>query len=97
MDTAFRETVEESGIPSSELKIFEDSKMTIEYPVNGVPKTVIYWIAELKNPEYSIKLSNEHQDYKWLEIEEACKYCVFENMQKIMRLSHNFITLNNKQ
>lgn len=39
--------------------------------VKEKPKTVDYWIARLKNPQASIKLSDEHKDYKWVNMETA--------------------------
>ncbi|GLV43433.1 Diadenosine tetraphosphatase [Carabus blaptoides fortunei] len=72
MTTALRETEEEAGLKESDLKIYEDSKKILNYLVKGRPKTVIYWLAELINPNTQVKLSDEHQDMKWLQFKEAC-------------------------
>lgn len=91
MLTALRETQEESGLLKSDLKIFENCKKILNYKVKGTPKIVIYWLAELINPNAKVKLSNEHQDYKWLNINDACKYAKFEDMQGVLIDFDNFI------
>ncbi|KAJ8925297.1 hypothetical protein NQ315_009126 [Exocentrus adspersus] len=84
MVTALRETQEESGY-------LKTAKKTLNYNVNGFPKTVIYWLAELINPNTKIRLSDEHQDYKWLNVDEACKYAEFKEMQEVLVEFNNFI------
>ncbi|KAJ8678803.1 hypothetical protein QAD02_014590 [Eretmocerus hayati] len=71
-ETALRETQEEAGFVKEDLKIFEDLKRELNYPVNGKPKTVIYWLAELINKTKDVRMSDEHKDYKWLPVKEAC-------------------------
>ncbi|EDO31180.1 predicted protein [Nematostella vectensis] len=72
MDTALRETEEEAGYTSSDLDVIP-VKRKLMYNVKGRPKTVIYWLAELKDYNKRVKLSSEHQDFRWLGIEDACK------------------------
>ncbi|KAJ8977489.1 hypothetical protein NQ317_001772 [Molorchus minor] len=55
--------------------------------VKGKPKTVYYWLAELINPNAQVKLSDEHQDYKWLELDDACRYSAYGDMQEVL---HDF-------
>lgn len=73
MQTALRETEEESGLKESSLNIVKHVQKTLNYNVKGKPKTVIYWLAELKDYDTPIQLSSEHQDFKWLTIEDACR------------------------
>lgn len=91
MVTALRETQEESGLSENDLKIFENCKKVLNYEVNGVPKIVIYWLAELINPNAKVELSEEHQDYKWLNADEACKYTGYKDMQEVLLDFNNFI------
>lgn len=50
------------------------------------PKVVTYWLGKLRNPgNTEVTLSDEHQDFKWLEIDAACKMAKFENMKKALR------------
>ena len=74
MVTALRETVEESGLKKDDLKIYNDVKRVLNYKVKGVPKVVTYWLAELVNPKAEVILSDEHQVFKWLNLEDACVY-----------------------
>ena len=73
MQTALRETEEESGLKEASLNVMENIQKTLNYEVRGKPKTVIYWPAEVKDYDVGIKLSDEHQDFKWLAIEKACE------------------------
>lgn len=34
-------------------------------------KTVFYWLAKLLNSEAKILLSHEHQNFKWMNLEEV--------------------------
>ncbi|CAD7078914.1 unnamed protein product [Hermetia illucens] len=68
---AVRETTEEAGYLEHDLRIFKDVNKTLEYEVRGKLKTVIYWLAELIDPQKPPTLSDEHQDYKWLPKDEA--------------------------
>ncbi|KAB0790092.1 hypothetical protein PPYR_15593 [Photinus pyralis] len=91
MVTALRETSEESGLRQSDLRIFHDSKHILNYNVRGKPKIVIYWLAELINPSAGVRLSDEHQDFKWLELEEACRFGNYTDMQVMLKHYDNFI------
>lgn len=91
MTTAFRETEEESGLLKSDLKVYEDSEKILNYEVNSKMKTVHYWLAELINANASVRLSHEHQDFKWLELEEACKYASYKEMQEVLMDFEKFI------
>ena len=73
MQTALRETEEESGLKAASLNVLENIQKTLNYEVRGKPKTVIYWPAEVKDYNVPIRLSNEHQDFKWLAIDSACE------------------------
>lgn len=73
METALRETEEESGLVRDSLDVMEDIRRTLNYEVRGKPKTVIYWLAELKDYDVPIRLSREHWDFKWLTVDSACE------------------------
>lgn len=52
--------------------------------MNGEPKTVVYWLAKLKNPEQTVTLSSEHQDMKWLSLQEAQAISKYEDMRQLL-------------
>ncbi|XP_076260304.1 purine phosphoribosyltransferase family protein Apf isoform X2 [Rhynchophorus ferrugineus] len=90
LDTAYRETLEESGINKSDIKVYEDTKRTLNYMVEGKPKIVHYWLAEV-NDETDVIMSDEHQDFYWLQIQDACDLAEFKNMQDLLLEYDNFI------
>lgn len=94
MVTALRETWEESGLSETDLKIYPNSKQVLNYEVNSKPKRVVYWLAQLVNPNATVQLSNEHQDYKWLQLDEACAYGKYEDMQRMLRNFDDYIKKN---
>ncbi|CAH1965971.1 unnamed protein product [Acanthoscelides obtectus] len=96
MVAAIRETKEEAGLDKNDLKIYEDCRKTLHYKAHGKPKTVIYWLAELKNPNTQVTLSDEHQDYKWLELPEACKYAEYKELQDVFVEFEKYINSNLK-
>ncbi|XP_057656071.1 bis(5'-nucleosyl)-tetraphosphatase [asymmetrical] [Diorhabda carinulata] len=95
MVTAFRETLEESGLHEEDLEIYKDCKKILNYQVNGKPKEVHYFLAKLVNPKAEVKLSNEHQDFKWLEIGEACRIVGYEDMQSTLKEFNEYIIKTN--
>lgn len=87
---ALRETEEEAGLTESQFNICDFEKC-LKYSVRGRPKEVVYWLAELKDPHTPVKLSEEHQDFKWLNLAEACSYAKFEDMQEVLRDADEYI------
>ncbi|XP_030377335.1 bis(5'-nucleosyl)-tetraphosphatase [asymmetrical] [Scaptodrosophila lebanonensis] len=89
--TALRETKEEAGYDEKDLIIYRDNPLTLNYVVKGKPKIVIYWLAELRNPNQAPVLSDEHTDFKWL-AKEAAKQCVgFKDNQDMIESFHSII------
>ena len=85
-ETALRETFEEAGFTEEMLKIVPDFKIELNYIVKYQrkgktgPKRVVYFLAELINPkENDVKLSKEHQDFKWLPLKETFELSGFKD------------------
>lgn len=89
--TAFRETVEESGLTKNDLKVYEDSRRCLKYIVKNKPKEVVYWLAELINPKAKVQLSSEHIDYKWLELQEVGNFSKYSDMLELLQYYSEFI------
>lgn len=83
--TALRETMEESGYQESDLRVFKNQTRTLEYKVKGHDKTVVYWLAELVDPSKEVKLSDEHQDLKWLERDDAIEIAGYKDFADMVR------------
>nr|XP_047912697.1 bis(5'-nucleosyl)-tetraphosphatase [asymmetrical]-like isoform X2 [Anser cygnoides] len=90
LQSAFRETQEEAGLQASQLTLVQGYKKELHYPARGKPKTVVYWLAEVKNCT-EIKLSEEHQALCWLKLEDACKFAEYEDMQAMLKDVHQFL------
>ncbi|XP_058027956.1 bis(5'-nucleosyl)-tetraphosphatase [asymmetrical] [Ahaetulla prasina] len=90
--TALRETQEEAGLASTQFTIQEGFKKELNYVVRGKPKTVVYWLAELKDQDTEIKLSSEHRAFRWLSLSEACRLAEYEDMQSTLREAHLFLS-----
>eukprot|EP00088_Acartia_fossae_P008578 TRINITY_DN14114_c0_g1_i4.p1 TRINITY_DN14114_c0_g1~~TRINITY_DN14114_c0_g1_i4.p1 ORF type:complete len:141 (-),score=18.89 TRINITY_DN14114_c0_g1_i4:9-431(-) len=91
LTTAFRETWEESGIKQEQLELHSDIKDELHYEAWGKPKVVTYWLARLKDPSTQVKISHEHQDYKWLNITDACKYAEYKDMQNTLNKFNEYL------
>lgn len=92
--TALRETEEEAGIVAESLKIIKDFKVVLKYPVKGVLKTVIYWLAELRDQDFKVKLSNEHQHYEWANIDRACELVYYHDTQSALKSAEKYLEEN---
>ncbi|XP_050352183.1 bis(5'-nucleosyl)-tetraphosphatase [asymmetrical] [Nymphalis io] len=86
--TALRETKEEAGLSENDLEIYKDISKTLNYQVKGKPKAVVYWLAKIKDPDQNVTLSHEHQDFKWLPLEQAQEISGFEDMKKLLAEFH---------
>ena len=91
MDAAIRETEEEAGLLKEHYDIYPNFMVHLEYPVHGKLKTVIYWLAELKDPETKIKISHEHLKYEWCNMEDACEKSFKGGMIQAFKNSQVFI------
>ncbi|CAD6190918.1 unnamed protein product [Caenorhabditis auriculariae] len=87
---ALREVNEEAGLTKQQLTIHEDCHETLHYEVKGKPKSVKYWLALLKNP-FDVKLSHEHQNWKWAELAEAVKIADYAEMGALLRKFAEYI------
>lgn len=91
LETALRETQEETGIEANQLTVLEGFRRELNYVARQKPKTVIYWLAEVKDSDVEIRLSQEHQAYRWLGLDEACQLAQFEEMKATLQEGHQFL------
>lgn len=91
LQTALRETQEEAGLSEQAFNVFSEFKHTLNYEVRGKPKRVVYWLAELKDPNCPIVLSHEHQKFVWEPLERALETSGYSDMQKLLKEADNFI------
>ena len=90
-ETALRETKEETGI--SDIEFIDGFEESVEYDFRfkkeNIHKKVIFFLA--KTNEKNIKLSHEHNDYLWLEYNDALKKTTFENAKNVLTKANEFL------
>ena len=91
-ETAIRETGEETGITNIEfIDGFEESvEYDFRFKKENIHKKVIFFLA--KTDEKNIKLSHEHNDYLWLEYNDALKKTTFENAKNVLTKANEFLS-----
>ena len=91
-ETAIRETREETGITNIEfIDGFEESvEYDFRFKKEDIHKKVIFFLA--KTNEKNIKLSHEHNDYIWLEYDDALKKTTFENAKNVLIKANEFLS-----
>jgi bis(5'-nucleosidyl)-tetraphosphatase len=90
MQAASRETEEEAGFKPEDYNVIKDFPLHLDYVARGKTKRVYYWLAQLKDPNVPVKLSSEHQDYRWANAELAIKMS-HNNMTDIIQQSSCFL------
>lgn len=97
LTTALRETKEESGLGAEHLRVIDGFIQELRYEVRGKRKEVLYWLAELRDPGTAVNLSDEHQDYRWAKLDEACALTQYEDMQETLKAAHRHLQAQDKQ
>ncbi|KAL7854066.1 hypothetical protein AOLI_G00209100 [Acnodon oligacanthus] len=91
LTTAWRETQEEAGLGKEHLRIVDGFLQRLHYEVRGREKEVLYWLAELRDPSMNVTLSDEHQDYCWAKLEEACRLAKYKDLQDTLKGVQHFL------
>ena len=90
-ETASRETKEETGI--SDIKFIDGFEESVEYNFKfnneDNHKTVVFFLA--KTNEKKITLSHEHNDFVWLEYDDAIKKTTFRNAKNVLSKTNEFL------
>ena len=90
-ETVRREMKEETGI--SNFKLIKGFEEYVEYNFRfkneAVHKKVIFFLA--KTDMKKISLSHEHNDYLWLEYNDALKKITFENAKNVLAKANKFL------
>ena len=91
-ETAKRETREETGIANIEFidGFAESVEYDFRFKKENIHKKVIFFLA--KTDEKNIKLSHEHNDYLWLEYNDALKKTTFENAKNVLSKANKFLS-----
>ena len=90
-EAAIRETREETGITNIEfIDGFEESvEYDFRFKNEDIHKKVIFFLA--KTDEKKISLSHEHNDFIWLEYDDALKKTTFRNAKNVLSKTNEFL------
>ncbi|KAM3716351.1 Bis(5'-nucleosyl)-tetraphosphatase [Dirofilaria immitis] len=96
---ALRETREEAGITADNLDVHKDFVEILKYVVKKSDrygdeikkqKTVKYWLAKLKDGG-EVRLSDEHQNVRWLSVDEASNLAHYKEMGDLIRKAEEYL------
>ena len=89
--TALRELTEETGI--SDITIDSEWTQRTEYTFfrkgRETPKEVFWYLAE--TDELEVSLSHEHNNYLWLQFDEAEEQITFEQEKELLRSARHHL------
>lgn len=87
---AKRETEEEVGFTVDDLEIYQNHQMIVNSTTkrSGKDKITVYWPAELKSNNKEPKLSKEHDDFQWLNKDEASSLYGIEFVEMFTKLDN---------
>lgn len=91
-EDVIREVKEETGIEDIKfIKGFEENVKWF-YKREGLTvfKEATYYLAETKTKD--VKISFEHDDFKWCSFEEALKLIKFSNTKSILKKAHSILS-----
>lgn len=91
MDTARRETAEETGLAG--IQFVKGFKETIKYFFKHEEKTIMkfatFYLARAKTKK--VKISSEHIGYKWLPFKEALNRLTYKNAKDTLKKANQFL------
>lgn len=74
-----------------DLHVYVRRPWQLKYEVDGTPKIVTYWLAEVNNICKEPKLSAEHTEYKWLNKDDIKCFVGFSDYKTMLGEMHHFI------
>lgn len=91
-DTVKREVMEETGLTHIQFidGFEEEIKYYFRLKGKNVFKTVIFLLAETKTKD--VKISFEHEGFKWLPYTEALNQVTYKNARDILKKANEFIS-----
>ncbi|KAF1740409.1 hypothetical protein MXB_4408 [Myxobolus squamalis] len=84
MMAAWRELQEETGLRKEDVKLYSQFREELNYETANGPKQSVYFLAQLKNYDKQIKISNEHLEYRWVECDEGFDGFIHDDTVKLL-------------
>ena len=92
LDTAIRETKEETGI--TDITFVENFEEWIQYNFKYqgelVQKKVVFFLAETKTEE--VKISHEHSGYTWMDYNSSMEKTTFDNAKTVLTKAEKLLS-----
>lgn len=90
-EAAIREAREETGITDIEFIDGFEQRIQYSYQFGGKTKRkeVVFFLA--KTNATTVKLSDEHINYAWLEFDEAFKKTTYQNAKELLKKSKSLV------
>lgn len=100
LETARRETFEETGIPKEKIRIISGFRESYVYHfrVEGgrtIHKVAVFYLGFV--PKVRIQISSEHENFGWFRYQEALKLLFFKNSRDLIKKSVEFLMRNKKK
>jgi len=95
-EVARREIKEEAGITNLNFYDFRETiQFFFRFEGKTIKKQIIYLLAETNQEQ--IKISFEHNDYKWASYEEALQILKHKSSKEVLTKANNFLKITLKQ
>ncbi|KAK1442693.1 nucleoside triphosphate pyrophosphohydrolase like protein [Babesia gibsoni] len=91
VETAYRETWEECGVPKDLIQMDDTYKEVLHYTAHGKAKECVYYLGKLMKPDAAIKLSHEHTEYAWVPVSKIGEYCDKESLRSMIMKADDHI------
>ena len=91
IETARREIKEETGIENLNFIFGFRKEYEYSYFLQGkrINKKAIFFLAETN--EKDVKISWEHEDFRWVSLEEALKLLTYDEDKKILKEAYEYL------
>lgn len=91
LQTAYRETWEETNIKKENLRLYEDCKIESSFLYKNLTWHYVYWLAKLLEPNLPITLSHEHSDFRWVSLSQACELIPYKDMRDTFQMCEVYL------
>lgn len=99
-EAAIREVKEETGLKKIKIIPGFKHKQKWFFRFNGEPikKEAVFFLIEVSKEQVgSVKISEEHEDFKWLSYEEAVKIMKIRDNKEMLEKAYDFVKEHKKQ
>ncbi|PHJ25524.1 bis(5 -nucleosyl)-tetraphosphatase [Cystoisospora suis] len=92
LQTAVRETYEESGLSEKDFVLDRGFKRRLRYLANGKIKETVYFLARVINSSATVNLSEEHTEARWVNAGDGGELAGWEDMAAVLREADEYVS-----